>query len=131
MRALGCGHGHRPCGQLTVHPPGRGHLCGTGVHERHGLGVLVAGLWHPAGELVDAVAVSHEPVVGAPRLSSLGVTPASCACAAVTMPYPSAAMSYMPSKCIMSKPWHISIGFDNTRFDSAGSVGVSSRSDWL
>ena len=129
MRALGRGHGHHPRGQPAVHPPGRGRLCGTGVHERHGLGVLIVGLWHSVGELVDAVAVSHEPAVGAPRLSSLGVTPASCACAAVTMSNLSAAMPYMPSKCVMPKPWHISIGFDNTRFDSAGSVGVSSRFD--
>ena len=38
--------------------------------------------------------------------------------AAATMSYPFAAMSYMSSKCVISKPWHICMGFDNVRFDS-------------
>lgn len=87
------------------------------AHERHGLGVLVCRAWAPngrvcrrRGRVTRACRRRHH------RLSSLGATPASCACAAVTMPYPSAAMSYMSSKCVMSKPWHICIGFDNAGF---------------
>ena len=38
--------------------------------------------------------------------------------AAVTMPHPSAAMPYMSSKCVMSEPWQICIGFDNAGFDT-------------
>lgn len=38
--------------------------------------------------------------------------------AAATMSYPFAAMSYMSSKCVISKPWHICMGFDNAGFDT-------------
>ena len=77
---------------------------GSAAHERHGLGVGVVGRgaqqraslympWPRRRSLLSA----HQ------RLSSLGAAPASRACAAVIIPYPSAAMSYMSSKCAMSK----------------------------
>lgn len=103
--ALGRGHGLHPEGEPSPHPFRRCDLncarvdqrqavhgehglamqVGPSAHERHGLGVGVVGRGRPACELVDAVPA-----------------PASRACAAMIIPFPSAAMSYMSSKCAMS-----------------------------
>ena len=77
---------------------------GPAARVRHGLGVGVVGRGIQRASLYTPWPRRRSLPSAHQRLSSLGAALTSRACAAVIIPYPSAAMSYMSSKCAMSKP---------------------------
>lgn len=65
------------------------------------------------------MAALHKPAVGLPPVEFAG-----CHAGLPRLRCGDDAMSYVSSNCVMPKPQHICIGFDNDGLDLVGNVGV-------